>query len=124
MYSGIRKEDGATRPVYYESRVVKLKLDEPTLKLIDTEYEIMSHNADPTVIEQSKRELGQMEAILGNDQTINSLVCDILDHYENYRADLLTGKAMIVAYFRPIAMKVYNRILELAHHGWKKSLLL
>lgn len=106
-------EDEATRPVYYESRVVKLKLDEPTLKLIDTEYEIMAHNADPTVIEQSKRELGQMEAILGNDQTINSLVCDILDHYENYRADLLTGKAMIVAYSRPIAMKIYNRILEL-----------
>lgn len=106
-------EDGATRPVYYESRVIKLKLDEPTLQLIDTEYEIMSHNADPNVIEQSKRELGQMEAVLGNDQTINSLVCDILDHYENYRADLLTGKAMIVAYSRPIAMKIYNKILEL-----------
>ena len=106
-------EDGATRPVYYESRVIKLKLDEPTLKLIDTEYEIMSHNADPNVIEQSKRELGQMEAVLASDQTINSLVCDILDHYENYRADLLTGKAMIVAYSRPIAMKIYNRILEL-----------
>lgn len=106
-------EDGATRPVYYESRVIKLKLDEPTLQLIDTEYEIMSHNADLNVIEQSKRELGQMEAVLGNDQTINSLVCDILDHYENYRADLLTGKAMIVAYSRPIAMKIYNKILEL-----------
>ena len=106
-------EDGATRPVYYESRVIKLKLDEQTLQLIDTEYELMAHNADPNVIEQSKRELGQMEAILGNDKTINSLVCDILDHYENYRADLLTGKAMIVAYSRPIAMKIYNKILEL-----------
>lgn len=54
-----------------------------------------------------------MEAILGADETIDSLVCDILDHYENYRADLLTGKAMIVAYSRPIAMKIYRRILEL-----------
>ena len=106
-------EDGATRPVYYESRVIKLKLDEPTLRLIDTEYEIMSHNADPDVIEKSKRELGQMEAVLGNEQTIESLVNDILDHYENNRANLLTGKAMIVAYSRPIAMKIYNRILEL-----------
>jgi len=106
-------EDGATRPVYYESRVIKLKLDEPTLRLIDAEYEIMSHNADPDVIEKSKRELGQMEAVLGNEQTIESLVNDILDHYENNRADLLTGKAMIVAYSRPIAMKIYNRILEL-----------
>lgn len=106
-------EDGATRPVYYESRVVKLKLDEATLKLIDTEYDIMANNADPDVIEKSKRELGQMEAVLGNENTINSLVNDILDHYENYREDLLTGKAMIVAYSRPIAMKIYKRILEL-----------
>ena len=106
-------EDGATRPVYYESRVIHLKLDENTLRLIDAEYDIMAQNADPYVIEKSKKELGQMEAILGADQTINSLVNDILDHYENYRADLLTGKAMIVAYSRPIAMKIYQRILEL-----------
>ena len=106
-------EDGATRPVYYESRVIKLNLDEATLKLIDKEYDIMALNADEAVIEKSKRELGQMEAVLGNDNTINSLVSDILDHYENNRESLLTGKAMIVAYSRPIAMKIYKRILEL-----------
>ena len=106
-------EDGATRPVYYESRVIKLNLDETTLKLIDTEYDLMALNADEEVIEKSKKELGQMEAVLGNDNTINSLVCDILDHYENNRENLLTGKAMIVAYSRPIAMKIYKRILEL-----------
>ena len=106
-------EDGATRPVYYESRVIKLKLDEATLKLIDAEYDLMASNADAEVIEKSKKQLGQMEEILGNKETINSLVCDILDHYENNRADLLTGKAMIVAYSRPIAMKIYKRILEL-----------
>lgn len=106
-------EDGATRPVYYESRVIKLNLDETTLKLIDAEYDLMALNADGEVIEKSKRELGQIEAVLGNDNTINSLVCDILDHYENNRENLLTGKAMIVAYSRPIAMKIYKRILEL-----------
>ena len=105
--------DGATKPVYYESRVIKLKLDADTLALIDKEYDIMAENADPDVIERSKKELGQMEAILGNDKTIESLVNDILDHYENYRENLLTGKAMIVAYSRPIAMKIYKRILEL-----------
>ena len=106
-------EDGATRPVYYESRVIHLKLDENTLRLIDAEYDLMAENADPYVIEKSKKELGQMEAILGADQTIASLVDDILDHYENYRAHLLTGKAMIVAYSRPIAMKIYKRIIQL-----------
>lgn len=113
-------EDGATRPVYYESRVIKLKLDENTLKLIDAEYDIMAENADPEVIEKSKHQLGQMEAILGNDNTIDSLVCDIIDHYENYREKLLTGKAMIVAYSRPIAMKIYKRILEL-RPSWKEK---
>lgn len=106
-------EDGATRPVYYESRVIKLNLDEATLKLIDKEYDIMALNADEEVVQKSKRELGQMEAVLGNDNTINSLVSDILDHYENNRENLLTGKAMIVAYSRSIAMKIYKRILEL-----------
>ena len=106
-------EDGATRPVYYESRVIKLKLDEATLKLIDAEYDLMAENADAEVIEKSKKQLGQMEAILGNDKTINSLVEDILDHYENNRENLLTGKAMIVAYSRTIAMKIYKKILEL-----------
>lgn len=111
-------EDGATRPVYYESRVIKLRLDEETLHLIDTEYDIMANNADPEVIEKSKKELGQMEAILGNDETIASLVDDILDHYENYRENLLTGKAMVVAYSRAIALKIYHRILEL-RPGWQ-----
>lgn len=114
-------EDGATRPVYYESRVIKLKLDEKTLELIDREYDIMANNADPEVIEKSKKELGQMEAILGNDQTIDSLVNDILYHYENNRANLLTGKAMIVAYSRPIAMKIYKKILDL-RSSWKDKI--
>lgn len=113
-------EDGATRPVYYESRVVKLKLDENTLRTIDKEYDLMAAQADQGVIEQSKHELSRMEAILGNDATINTLVTDILDHYENNRENLLTGKAMIVAYSREIAMKIYRRILEI-HPDWMEK---
>ena len=113
-------EDGATRPVYYESRVIKLHLKPEVLRLIDAEYDLMAHNADPEVIEKSKRELGKMETILGDDSTINSLVSDILDHYENNRADLLTGKAMVVAYSRPIALKIYRKILEL-RPSWKEK---
>ena len=113
-------EDGATRPVYYESRVVKLNLDKETLKKIDDEYDLMAQNADPVVIEASKKKLGQMEAILGNDNTIHSLVNDIIDHYENYRENLLTGKAMIVAYSRPIALKIYEQILKL-RPNWKEK---
>lgn len=113
-------EDGATRPVYYESRVVKLNLDQETLKLIDTEYEIMANNADKEVIERSKKELSRMDALLGADDTVNSLVNDILYHYENNRENLLTGKAIIVAYSRTIAMKIYKRILELRQNWTNK----
>lgn len=115
-------EDGATRPVYYESRVVKLNLDADTIKLIDQEYDMLeaTDQADETVIQKSKQMMGKMEAILGNPQTINSLVNDILDHYENYRANLLTGKAMIVAYSRSIAIDIYKRILEL-RPGWTEK---
>ncbi len=113
-------EDGATRPVYYESRVIKLKFDEPTLHLIDQEYDIMANNADPEVIEKSKKELSQMDAVLGNDATIDSLTNDIISHYENYRENLLTGKAMIVAYSREIAMKIYKRMLEV-RPSWQKK---
>ena len=81
-------EDGATRPVYYESRVLKLNLDQATLDLIDAEYDLMALHSDERVISKSKRELGKMEVLLGNDNTINSLVCDILNHYENNRREL------------------------------------
>ena len=106
-------EDGATRPVYYESRVIKLKLDDKVLAQIDAEYSALAQNADEEVIEKSKHKLGKMEEILGHEKTINSLVDDILNHYENERQYLYTGKAMIVAYSRAIAMKIYKRILEL-----------
>ena len=106
-------EDGATRPVYYESRVIHLKLDQNTLALIDSTYDILEQQADSVTIEKSKKMLGQMESVLGSDSTIESLCTDIIDHYEKNRANLLTGKAMIVAYSRPIAMKIYRKILEM-----------
>ena len=114
-------EDGATRPVYYESRVIKLHLKPEVLQLIDAEYDLMAQNADAEVVEKSKKKLGQMETILGDDSTINSLVTDILEHYENNRAHLLTGKAMVVAYSRPIALKIYHKILEL-RPSWKEKI--
>ncbi|MFI3114863.1 MAG: type I restriction endonuclease subunit R [Clostridia bacterium] len=113
-------EDGATKPVYYESRVIKLKLDSDTLAMIDSEYEIMAENADEYVIEKSKKAMGKLDAILGADETINSLVNDILDHYENNRENILTGKAMIVGYSRSIAMKIYKKILEL-RPNWQEK---
>ena len=106
-------EDGATRPVYYESRVIHLKLDEDILRQIDEEYDVMAENAEPYAIEKSKKELSRMDSILGAEETITALCEDIIQHYEENRQDLLTGKAMIVAYSRPIGINIYRKLLEL-----------
>ena len=106
-------EDGATRPVYYESRVIHLKLDENVLHLIDAEYDIMAQSAEGYAIEKSKKELGKMESILGAEQTITALCEDIIKHYEENRQHELTGKAMVVGYSRAIAMAIYCKLLEL-----------
>lgn len=105
-------EDGATRPVYYESRVINLGLNEEVLQNIDTEYDHIAERAEKYIVEKSKKELSKMDAILGAEATIKSLCSDIVTHYED-RQDLLTGKAMIVAYSRTIAMKIYAEILRL-----------
>ena len=106
--------DGATCPVYYESRVINLNLDDATLQALDDEYELLAEEGATTEqIEKSKKEMSHLEEILGAPATIDSLCQDILKHYEENRRYELTGKAMIVAYSRPIAMSIYHRLLEL-----------
>ena len=106
--------DGATCPVYYESRVINLNLDDATLQALDDEYELLAEEGATTEqIEKSKKEMSHLEEILGAPATIDSLCQDIIKHYEENRQYELTGKAMIVAYSRPIAMSIYQRLLEL-----------
>lgn len=106
-------EDNATRPVFYESRVVALHLDQGVLARLDALYAEYAPGADEAGLERSKHEMGGMDAIFGTSETIGALCADIVEHYENNRADVLTGKAMIVAYSRPIAMKIYRKLMEL-----------
>lgn len=113
--------DGATRPVFYESRVIKLNLDENTLRAIDAEYDSMAGVAEDFAIEKSKRELGRIDTILGADETVDSLCKDIIAHYEEFRQYEQTGKAMIVAYSRPIALKMYKQMLSIRPE-WKEKL--
>lgn len=113
-------EDESTKPVYYESRVVSLSLDVDALDKIDTAYCEFAEQADDASIEKSKRDLGGLDAIFDTPETINALCRDIVGHYEANRADILAGKALIVAYSRPIAMKIYRRIMEL-RPAWKEK---
>lgn len=113
-------EDGATKPIYYESRVVKLHLDSKVVEQIDEKYAELSSVANEVDIEKSKHELAHMDTVFGTPTVLNSLCTDILEHYENYRQYEQTGKAMIVAYSRPIAIKIYKKILEM-RPGWENK---
>lgn len=106
-------EDEATKPVYYESRVVALHLDPDALARVDALYREFAEAADEASVEKSKRDLGGLDAIFDTPEVIDSLCTDIVEHYERNRADVLAGKALVVAYSRPIAMKIYYRLLEL-----------
>ena len=113
-------EDGATKPIYYESRVVKLHLDPKVVEQIDEKYAELSSVANEVDIEKSKHELAHMDTVFGTPTVLNSLCTDILEHYENYRQYEQTGKAMIVAYSRPIAIKIYKKILDM-RPGWENK---
>lgn len=113
-------EDGVTVPIYYEGRVNNLKLNEDILKKIDEKYESIKNQTSEYDIEKSKRELSKMDAILGSEDVIDSLCKDIIKHYEE-RKHILLGKAMIVAYSRPIGIKIYKKILSLKPQ-WKEKL--
>lgn len=106
-------EDGATVPIHYESRVAQINLDEDVLTEIDERYDELALEAEEHVIDKSKRQLSKMEMLLGDPVILDDVCSDIIQHYEDNRAYQLSGKAMIVAYSRPVAINMYKKILEL-----------
>ncbi|MCQ2148462.1 MAG: type I restriction endonuclease subunit R, partial [Bacteroidales bacterium] len=113
--------DGATRPVYYESRVVKLDLNTDVIDKLDKEFDKLADaGATEEQIERTKKDVSNLEEVLSADATIDSLVRDIVEHYETNRAQELTGKAMIVALTRKVGIKIYKKILELRPE-WKEK---
>ena len=112
-------DDGATVPIYYENRTVKLKLNDALLKQIDDEYAAIAGDATEQEIEKSKADLSSVEAIVGAPERIDMLAEDIISHYED-RQYVLTGKAMIVCMTRRIAINLYKKILE-KRPNWDKK---
>ena len=111
--------DGATRPVYYESRVIKLNLDDETLRQLDIEFDkLADEGATAEQIEDAKRMNSGIRGILNNDKTIESLCQDIVTHYEENRQQVTTGKAMIVALDKEAAVKIYRQLLKM-RPSWK-----
>lgn len=108
------KLDGATVDLHYENRLAKVHLDEGILDQIDAEVaKIEAQGLTPEKIEKLKKDLVTMEAVIGDEDRLNLVVEDILAHYA-IRKNILKGKAMIVAYSRKIAYRMYQLIKEKA----------
>lgn len=107
-------DDGATVPIYYESRLAKINLDHTALPTIDDEVEdiLESETADEREKERAKSQWSALEAIVGTDARLQVVAEDLIKHYET-RSQTQPGKAMIVTMSRDICVRLYDKIVEL-----------
>jgi type I restriction enzyme R subunit len=112
-------EDGATVPIYYESRLAKIELDENEKPKIDAEVEELTEDAPEFEQEQFKRKWSTVEVLVGSDKRLALVAQDIIDHFEN-RLVALNGKAMVVCMSRRICVKLYDEIVKL-RPDWHSS---
>ena len=103
--------DGATVPIYYESRLVKVDLDETGRQLLDELDEDLSFE-DLSTTQQAKANQTRIEAIVGSTQRLQQIAQDIVTHFEA-RQQVNKGKAMIVTMTRRIAVNLYDAIVNL-----------
>ena len=104
--------DGATVPIYYESRLAKLGLDEEQLPRLDSEFDEATEGEEVEQKEKLKTKWAQLEAIVGTEERVNLIARDLVEHFER-RLDALDGKAMVVAMSRRIAVDLYRAIVAL-----------
>ncbi len=112
-------EDGATKPIYYESRLAMIKLNEKEKPNIDPEFEEATEGEEITKKDQLKRKWAQLEAMVGHESRIKQIAKDIVDHFEN-RLDVIEGKGMIVGMSRRICVELYNEIIKI-RPNWHNS---
>ena len=107
-------EDEATVPIFYESRLAKINLNQTELPQIDEDVEeiLDSETADDNEKEKAKSQWAALEAIVGSDTRLKEVAKDLINHYEN-RSKTQPGKAMIVAMSRDICVRLYNQIIAL-----------
>ena len=105
-------EDGATVPIYYESRLAKLALDEAERPKIDPEFEEATEGEEVERKEKLKTKWAQLEAVVGAEKRLSLVARDIVEHFEQ-RLEAMDGKAMIVCMSRRICVELYREIVQL-----------
>ena len=106
-------DDGATVPIYYESRLAKINLNQDALPTIDAEVEELLDDEveDDRDKEKAKSQWSALEAIVGTEARLQEIAKDLIQHYEA-RSQTQPGKAMIVAMSRDICVRLYDQIIK------------
>lgn len=105
-------EDGATVPIYYESRLAKLALDEAERPKIDPDFEEATEGEEVERKEKLKTKWAQLEAVVGSQKRLEVVARDIVEHFER-RLEAMDGKAMVVCMSRRICVELYDEIVKL-----------
>jgi type I restriction enzyme, R subunit len=105
-------EDGATVPIYYESRLARIELSDEEKPLIDAEIEALVEDDSLTEAEKFKAKWSNVEALVGSEKRLKQVAADLVSHLEA-RIDALDGKAMAVCMSRRICVALYNEIVAI-----------
>ncbi|MDI9331427.1 MAG: type I restriction endonuclease subunit R [Alphaproteobacteria bacterium] len=105
-------EDGATVPIYYESRLARIELDEDEKPKIDAEVDDLTEEDSEADQERFKKKWSTVEALVGSDKRLALVAKDMVAHFED-RVAALDGKAMVVCMSRRICVKLYDEIIKL-----------
>lgn len=105
-------KDGATVPIYYESRLAKLELKAEEMPLIDEEVDELTEDDEESAKAQHLRRWAALEKIVGAPPRIQKVAEDLVSHFEN-RIAAMDGKAMIVGMSREVCVHLYNAIIAL-----------
>ncbi|MCB5223861.1 MAG: type I restriction endonuclease subunit R [Candidatus Cloacimonadaceae bacterium] len=105
-------QDGSTVPIYYESRLAMLDLDEAQRPSIDDEFEEVTESEEFDSREKLKAKWSTLESLVGTENRLQTIAADLVAHFEK-RQETLFGKAMIVCMSRRICVDLYNTICRL-----------
>ena len=105
-------EDGATVPIYYESRLARIELDEDEIAKVDEEIEELADDGDAAEAEKKKGKWSRVEALVGAEDRLKMVAADLIEHFEA-RVEAMEGKAMIVCMSRRICIALYNAIIAI-----------
>lgn len=113
-------EDGATVPIYYESRLARIELDKDEIPTIDQEIEEITEDDSEIDQEKLKKKWSTVEALVGSDKRIDMVAKDLVSHFES-RVAALDGKAMIVCMSRRICVKLHDAIVKIKPEWYSKD---